>query len=313
MAIRRGPLAVPEDATKVFTPYAAGQGAQYPALVAGFPVDMALRLYKDGGIEQMISARLQGQKYLETSVTAAEQATSSIEWDYNTGWWDQLNNSSFLSHMWRRAPGYFDVVCYKGTGTGGYATISHNLGVVPEMVWFKNRSTSTTPRGNWYVYHKDLANSGGYVYLNSTSAEATDYSGWASGTFAPSATGFTVLKNTLHYTNENYIAYFFATVAGVSKVGSYTGNGGTQTIDCGFSSGARFILIRKITAAGHWIVFDTERGIVAGNDPYLLLNNTDAESTGSDLIDPHSSGFTLASDGFNTNNNGQTFIFYAIA
>jgi hypothetical protein len=265
-----------------------------------------------------ILSRLTGPSYLQTELTNAEVTSSGTRfWDKGnnlidlaTNWWGQ---NDVVSWSWKRAPSYFDCVCYSGTGTGGYATISHNLGVVPEMVWFKNRSTSATPRGNWYVYHKDLANSTGYVYLNSSSAEATDYSGWASSTFAPSATGFTVLKNTLHYTNENYTGYFFSTVANVSKVGSYTGNGGTQTIDCGFSSGARFILIRKITAAGHWIVFDTERGIVSGNDPYLLLNNTDAESTGSDLIDPHSSGFTLANDGFNTNRNGETHIFYAIA
>jgi cytochrome c peroxidase len=72
-------------------------------------------------------------------------------------------------------------------------------------------------------------------------------------------------------TNEsgkNYIAYLFATLPGVSKVGSYTGNGSSQTIDCGFTSGARFVLIKRTDNSNwSWYVYDTARGIVAGNDP----------------------------------------------
>ena len=100
-----------------------------------------------------------------------------------------------------------------------------------------------------------------------------------------------------------------------SKVGSYTGNGTSQNIDCGFSSGARFVLIKSSTQATEWFLFDTERGIVSGNDPALLLDTTDAEYTSYDLVDPYSSGFAVNYVGaFNgTNTSGQTYIFYAIA
>jgi hypothetical protein len=76
-----------------------------------------------------------------------------------------------------------------------------------------------------------------------------------------------------------YIAYLFATLAGVSKVGSYTGTGADLNVDCGFSAGARFILIKRTDSTGDWYVYDSLRGIVAGNDPYLLLNSTAAEVT----------------------------------
>jgi hypothetical protein len=65
---------------------------------------------------------------------------------------------------------------------------------------------------------------------------------------------------------QPYIAYLFATVAGVSKVGSYTGNGSTQNMDCGFSSGARFVLIKR--SRRHQMIgssFDTVRGYVSGS------------------------------------------------
>ena len=98
-------------------------------------------------------------------------------------------------------------------------------------------------------------------------------------------------------------------------MGSYTGNGSSQTIDCGFSSGARFVLIKSSTQATEWNVFDTARGIVSGNDPALFLDNTSAEVTNGDFIDPHSSGFTInyvtTLQGCNT--SGQSYIFYAIA
>jgi hypothetical protein len=319
VAIRRGSLFPPESATDVFA--AAYQNAvnTSPGWTSGFPVDMALDKNIGGGStdDWTVSSRLTQGKYFYQIATTTEGTSTEWAYDFMDGWREYANNGpSDFSWMWKRAPGFFDVVAYTGTGTSGYATINHNLGVVPEMVWFKNRSSSATPRGNWYVYHKDLANAGGYLYLNSTSAEATDYSGWATGSFAPTDTGFTVLKNTLHYTNENYIAYFFATVAGVSKVGSFTGNGSSLNVDCGFSSGARFVLVRALNSAGAWFLFDTARGIVSGNDPQLSLNNSNAEDSSRDLIDPLNSGFTInynSDYGNQLNGNGQTYIFYAIA
>ena len=58
-------------------------------------------------------------------------------------------------------------------------------------------------------------------------------------------------------------------------------------------------------------MFDTARGIVSGNDPFLELNSNSAQDSNYDAVDPLSSGFTV-SDNI-TNENGRTFIFYAIA
>ena len=105
----------------------------------------------------------------------------------------------------------------------------------------------------------------------------------------------------------------------MSKVGSYTGNGGTsvtgtgQNIDCGFSNGARFVLIKPTNAADNWFLYDSERGIVAGNDATLQLNLTAAQSTSSDEIDPLNSGFTILNGNNQLNRTGREYIFYAIA
>ena len=51
-------------------------------------------------------------------------------------------------------------------------------------------------------------------------------------------------------TNSNYIAYLFASLPGVSKVGTYAGTGDTFNVDCGFSSSARFVLIKRTDPTG---------------------------------------------------------------
>jgi hypothetical protein len=53
---------------------------------------------------------------------------------------------------------------------------------------------------------------------------------------------------------------------------------------------------------------------VSGNDPYLLLNTTDAEVTSTDYIDTYSAGFEISSTApAAINASGDSFIFLAIA
>jgi hypothetical protein len=100
----------------------------------------------------------------------------------------------------------------------------------------------------------------------------------------------------------------------VSKVGSYTGTGTTLQVDCGFTAGARFVLIKRTDSTGSWYVWDTARGITSSSDPYLLLNSTAAEVTGTDYIDPYSAGFEISSSApAEINASGGSFIFLAVA
>ncbi len=116
-------------------------------------------------------------------------------------------------------------------------------------------------------------------------------------------------ENEVNISGQTLVAYLFATVAGVSKVGSFSHTSGqTQNIDCGFSSGARFVLVKQYGSTGSWFLYDTTRGIVAGNDPRIKLDDTSAQNTSNDDIDPLSSGFTLT-----TNFSGGDYIFYAIS
>jgi len=308
MAIRRGPLAVPDDATKVFNVNTYSNNSNSNIYNTGFDVDMSLSTNRDGN-NNFIKARMTGTKYLQTNATAAEGATTTAKWfnsksnslDLATNWWGS-NNA--VSWAWRRAPSYFDVVCYTGNSTSN-TEIKHNLGAVPEMVWTKRRSGTR----NWVVYHTALGINN-TMWLNEDS-QADDESAGMHAT--PTATSLFLKGN--NYTNlsgATHIAYLFATVAGVSKVGSYTGNGSSQNIDCGFSSGARFVLIKRTDVSEGWKVHDSVRGIVAGNDPFIELNNNNAENSSFDLLDPYSGGFAV-NNFYGWNGSGGSYIFYAIA
>jgi hypothetical protein len=97
-------------------------------------------------------------------------------------------------------------------------------------------------------------------------------------------------------------------------VGSYTGTGTTQVINCGFTAGSRFVLIKATSTTGNWYVWDSARGIVAGNDPHLSLNTTAAEVTTDDSVDTDSTGFVVNQvAATNINVSSATYVFLAVA
>ena len=316
IAIRRGPMRAPTSGTSVFD--IVTRTATNPNLFATALnyVDAAFNRNL-GSAQTQVSNRLAGPSYLHTASTSTEltPAAGQIQYDFNYKvnpyWWGL---SSEVDWLFKRAPGFFDVVCY--TGTGSAQTVAHNLGVVPELMIVKSRYAVV----NWKVYQKDLGtlHGGGNpawnynLTLNSTASSDVSASRWSQD---PTATVFGVATNAdTNGSGSTYIAYLFATLAGISKVGSYTGTGTTLSIDCGFTAGARFVLIKRTDSTGDWYVWDTARGIVSGDDPYLLLNSATAEVTNTDYIDPLSSGFQISSTApAAINASGGSFIFLAIA
>ena len=303
-AIRRGPLAVPKDATKVFSVNLNTGGGNI--FTTGFAGDMNLAT-KTSGNNNLITQRLTDRQYLMTDHTGAQNnLSSSRHWnksnttiDLNTGYMG--TSANVISYTWKRAPGYFDVRAYDG----GTASISHGLGVVPEMIWVKSRNATT----QWAIYHKDTGLTKTLQFDTNAPFTNTTFTGMFDETFR----GQTSYTN-INYPNYEYVAYLFATAPGVSKVGSYTGNGVSgRVIDCGFSNGARFVLIKGITSNGYnWCVWDSARGIVSGNDPKLELDTNSAQQTGYDFIDPSSSGFGVTAQP-DVNGSNVDYIFYAIA
>jgi len=323
IAIRRGPMKVPTTGTSVFVPYAyTGNGSasrDYSAI--GIVTDMNWTSCRSNNVSvsPLASTRLQGNTArLQISSTVAEATgTYGLTWNayqngvkgnsvYGGGDGWNTNAYTYIGWNFKRAPSFFDEVCY--TGTGSARTINHNLGVAPEMIICKVRVSS----GSWAVWHSGLT-SIGYAIFFSSSAQSSQAGCWNST--LPTSTVFSVGNaGETNQSSETFVSYLFATCAGVSKVGSYTGTGTTLQVNCGFTAGARFVLIKRTDSTGDWYVWDSARGIVSGNDPYLLLNSTAAEVTSTDYIDTYSAGFEISSTApAAINASGGTFIFLAIA
>jgi len=316
IAIRRGPMAVPTDATKVFSPNSVTTGSASVTFTPNFVVDFNIgKEQGSSGTPPTAITRLAGSSSLNTSDTSAESSNGNIAFDSNISVKSIVYNTSVseIGWSWRRSPGFMDVVCYTGTGTATLA-LTHNLGVVPTMMIVKSRSNTS----HWMVYVASEGNTK-ELQLERTNAVATNTNTWGSTT--PTSTQFTVGcivgSPDTESTNDSgytYVAYLFATCAGVSKVGSYTGNGTTQTINCGFTGGARFVLIKRTDSTGDWYVYDTARGMTTLTDPYLLLNSTAAETATLGSVTTVSTGFALnATILAAINTNAATYIFLAIA
>jgi hypothetical protein len=312
IAIRRGPMKVPTDATKVFAPVTYTGNATTRTLTTNFPVDLNTSFYRPGYAgNTYFYDRLRGVAELLSSSTAAEGSTGGFGFASNVG--ITLGTSAFngsgetyINYMMQRAPSFFDEVCY--TGTGSATTVTHNLGVVPEMMIVKCRSTGGTNRG-WWTYVAPLGNTQA-LYLNGQD-NAQTAGIWNNTT--PTSTVFSIDGTYLvNGSGATYVAYLFATLAGVSKVGSYTGNGTTQTIDCGFTGGARFVLIKRTDSTGDWYVWDSARGMVSGTDPSLLLNSTAAEVNANSIYTV-STGFQIVSTAAGINASGGSYIFLSVA
>ena len=322
IAIRRGPMKTPTDATKVYNTITyTANGTADTIRTTSILTDLiftknkgeisawacfdrmrgaAAQLRSDSSLSETIqtgtSIGLSSFARMDGYIAGADASTGAINMNTYT-------TNDYINYAFRRAPSFFDVVAY--TGTGSAQTVSHNLAVVPELMIVKSRSA-----GNWNVY-SSATGATKYLNFNGTIAATTSSTRW--NDTSPTSSVFTA-GTTTSASGENFIAYFFATCNGISKVGSYTGTGTTLQINCGFTNGARFVLIKRTDSTGNWYVWNTVSGIVSGNDPYLWINTSPAEDTSTDYIDPYSTGFEISSTApAAINANGGSYIFLAIA
>jgi len=314
ITIRRGPMAVPTVGTSVFAPSTAIEPQSSPLFTAGFS-DMTLHKPRLSNTDpNFLTDRLRGNgQALQTNVNSASTYYSTyFNYESNAGAYipasGYYNNSGggtdpYALYAFRRAPQFFDEVVLNSSTT----TYTHNLTVSPELIFVK---CTDVGGANWVVYNKSLSTpTEQYLRLNTADGVATN----GPSTWSVSSTQFSVDPG-LWANGAAGVSYLFATCAGVSKVGSYTGTGALQTVNCGFTTGARFVFIKRTDSTGDWYVWDSARGITGGNDPYWLLNNAAVQVTGTNYVDTTGVGFQVtAAAPAAINANGGTFIFLAIA
>jgi len=131
------------------------------------------------------------------------QTFTSTGFTFNNNFGDTNDSSdNYSSWTFRKAPGFFDIVTY--TGTGSARTIDHSLGSVPGMIIIKD----LTAANEWSVYHRSIGNTKN-LRLNNT--DATSTSGYFWNDTSPTASVFTVGTGAYVNTNGNsYVAYLFS-------------------------------------------------------------------------------------------------------
>ncbi len=228
----------------------------------------------------------------------------------NGGTTSSNTDGSITSTVQANQDAGFSIISY--TGTGSAATVGHGLGVAPEMVIVKNRSSVK----NWWVWHTGLGDGTKYLKLNGTDAVASVSSIWNST--VPTSTVFSVANDGgSNGSGENIIAYCFKSIDGFSKIGSYTGNGTTTgpMVETGFEPA--MIIIKDASGTDNWALVDNKRATTNPRQTWLRPNLADAEFTNTvDSINFYSNGFQVAggtSVSNFLNENGNTFIYMAFA
>ena len=273
------------------------------------------------------------QNSLESNTTDTEVAESSnvgvMSFDADgftigsssstTGPYADQTGDGMVAWNWKKsAIAGFNIVDWTGDALD-YGTetqeLTHSLGVAPEMIILKGRTDNAGMSGGWYVYHKDLSSSS-YLLLNSTDGEAPAMADVITN-IGTSTVDVGTDDSSLYFnyggddfgtSADTYIGYFFASVAGYSKVGSFSGSS-TVFIYTGFRPA--FILAKRYDmTGGNWLMFDDKReGYNVDNDD-LMANSSAVEAT-TDHIDILSNGFKIRTS--DADLNGGTVIYLAVA
>ena len=347
MAIRKGPMRTPTDPKKVFA-VSRAWGTNTPTYLADFPPDV----FWDRGYSAAAYWRLATRKMGQNTSTGEPRMYWDTNGNgindtnyYHNGFttWDEmkgarygnlLQQNPYIGHMMRRAPGFFDTVGYIGDAASANSSIEraipHNLGVKPEMIVIRAFGNDVGG-GGFPGYHKNCgtlpsAAASPYTGVSYNSfkqlgAQATN-ANWAAystgeekfGTSTDTATDFYVgtgtETNRLYY---SYMAYMWASCPKISKVGYYVGTGSDMNIDCNFDDTARLVIINKWDSTDYYC-YDSIRGIVSGNDPFLLWNDLAGQNDTNDYIDPYSTGFKITNQANTTLNvSGHYYFYLAIA
>ena len=233
---------------------------------------------------------------------------SYVGWQWRGGGTGVSNTSgSITSTVSANTSAGFSVVTY--TGTGVNATVGHGLGVAPSMVIVKGRNIAT----DWAVYHSAISPTY-YLQLNTSVAQVSNTTFPQFGTTAPTQSVFNL--GTASGTNNSgstYVAYCFASVAGYSAFGSYTGNGSTDGpfIYTGFRP--RWLMLKRTDSSTNWLMLDSSRNTYNVMGDRLLADTTAAETNDGPRIDFLSNGFKLRESALGFNASSSTQIYAAFA
>ena len=255
-------------------------------------------------------------KLLIPSATSAEstvaQSLKSFDSDgFTMGTESALNKSSntMVAWCWKEsAAAGLDIIEFTGNATA--RNISHNLSAIPEVIFIKNHSSSSS---YWTSYHKPVGNTG-ELYLNTDDGAGGSVAAWNDTT--PDASNFRLGANTgVNGDGNTIIAYVMAPIQGFSRFSSYIGNGSTNGpfVHTGFRPA--MVICKRYDSTGGWYTYDIKRPGRNNENGYLQADTTSAEDTNSGNFgfDFLANGFKIRGSYATLNASGGTFVYMAWA
>jgi hypothetical protein len=259
--------------------------------------------------------------------TSSDFTGDCVAWVWKGGGDDVLNEEGTIdSQVSANTEAGFSIVSYTGNGTAG-SKIGHGLDNPPELIIAKNRDESQA----WIVNADVIGKSNILTFSSGAKLSRPNqyYYDWDSDTIT--------LASDIHINglNDKIIAYCWHSVAGYSKIGSYTGGGTTKRIyvdsnDDGTGTGGfkpSFVMIKASSslggnqAYGSWVIHDDKRAIESTDNVTnpLYANKSYQEglrgngSSGSGVLDLafNDDGFTINHNGYEANGSGIAYIYMA--
>ena len=255
-------------------------------------------------------------KYIESDTSDPEATGATFLKSFTSdgfvlGTGGRVNNNAklYVSWNWKEQAGVFDIVTYAGNNTGS-RQVSHNLGVVPSLIIIKNRTNASS----WWVGSTEIPFTWNtdYLQLNEEAAKGTDGGGHIFGAVPTSSYFVPGDNNDTNGNSNNYVAYLFGNKQGVSKVGSYKGNGNVNGSFIWTGQKSAFIMIKRSDVSDSWCIFDNKRLGYNVNNNTLFANQTATENTEAS-IDFLSNGFKIRGTQTRLNTSGGTYIYMAFA
>ena len=197
----------------------------------------------------------------------------------------------------------FSIVKYTGNNTDG-ATVGTGLTQACDIVIVKDLTSA-----NYWCVGGSTVGDGENLYLNDTGAKLT-----RDRVKSVQTNTFTLGNHFETNSTNNFIAYCWHSVAGYSKMGTYTGASVPNTITTGFKPS--FLLIKANRANNSWILIDSARDTDIDNNNYLRPNLNNAEVGASNTtidIDLVDTGFILQNNYESVNYTTSTTDYLYIA
>ena len=235
-----------------------------------------------------------------------------VAWNWKAGGTAVSNtDGTITSSVSANTAAGFSIVKWSGNDLASQ-TIGHGLSSTPELYIIKKTSATL----GWQVnLSSSVTGTEGYLLLDRDQSMFTTFPNYytSANSTVLSTNGTSTAERVYNNQSTGYIAYCWHSVAGYSKIGSYTGNGSATGPIVTTDFEPAFVMVKNTTGTGLWLMSDNKRQVAATKTTYLQAQSNAAEYSPYTWIEYLNNGFQLKNNGSSLNTNGSTYVYMAFA